>query len=69
MVKLKSVGKAVISPAVTLMSEKENNSCIMPKSCRVVYCTSNIKKNPELRVSVLPLRRKDSKRRALWLQA
>ena len=64
MVKLKSVGEAVISPAVTLMSEAENNSFNMPKSCCVVYCTSN-KTNPELSVSV----RKDSNRRALWLQA
>ena len=69
MVKLKSVGEAVISPAVTLMSEAENNCFIMPKSCCVVYCTSNIKTNPELKFKVLPLRTKDSKRRALWLQA
>ena len=59
MVKLKSVGEAVISPAVTLMSEAGNNSCIMPTSCCVVYCNSNIKTNPEFSVSELPLRRKD----------
>ena len=69
MVKLKSVDEAVISPAATLMSEVENNCFIMPKSCCVIYCTSNIQTNPELCLSVLPLRKKDSKRRALWLQA
>ena len=62
MVKLKSVGEAVISPAVTLMSEAENNCFIMPTSCCVFYSTSNIKINPEFSVSVLPLREKDTAR-------
>ena len=41
----------------------------MPKSCCVVFCNANNKKNKDLRFSMLPQKEREGERRGLWLQA